>query len=171
MPKSLSNYQNKTASSSSVLQEQVRERSRDESIRRCIKDAATLDIAEIIGALVQYMRSDLADCFPDDPLLQRAKRLGISQNIKKLKRRSVLIGYDKGGNPVLAHEIEVELYSALEATKLLTKVFGLENLPAPRQKAERDFGATVERIMQGARERGVTMPDDVLRATVEKRLL
>src|SRR5688572_11557158 len=104
MPKSLSNYQNnKAASSSSVLQEQVRERSRDEQVRRCIKDAATLDIAEIIGTLVQYMRSDLADFFPDDPLLQRAKQLGISQNIKKLKRRSVLIGYDKGGNPVLAH--------------------------------------------------------------------
>jgi hypothetical protein len=143
------------------------------TIKECIRarvKAAQLETDEIIGTLVQYMRFDLADLFPDDPLLQRAKQLGISQNIKKIRRRPVLIGYDNGQNPVVDHEIEVEAYNALDAAKQLTTVFGLQHLPAPGQKQERDYQAAVERIMQKARERGVTMPDDVLRAQIEKRL-
>src|SRR5215213_1504784 len=142
-------------------------------IKECIRrrvEAAKLETDEIIGALVQYMRFDLADLFPADPLLQRAKELGISQNIKKVKRRPVVAGYDKDENPVLEYELEVEAYNGLDAAKHLTTVFGLQHLPAPKQTATRNFQAQVERIMQRVREGGVTMPDDVLRAKIETQL-
>lgn len=142
-------------------------------IKECIRErveAAKLETDEIIGALVQYMRFDLADLFPADPLLRRAKQLGISRNIRKVKRRPVIAGYDKDENPILEYELEVEAYNGLDAAKHLTTVFGLQHLPAPKRTAARDFQAEVERIMQKARERGVSMPDDVLRAKIEERL-
>ncbi len=46
---------------------------------------AALDTNEIIGTLVQHIRFDLAAVLPDVPLLQGAKRLGVSNSIKKSK--------------------------------------------------------------------------------------
>src|SRR5882672_11269978 len=57
-------------------------------------EAANLDTAETIGILVSQMRGDIADFFPDDEFLQRAKQLGISQLIKKIKRRPIVAGLD-----------------------------------------------------------------------------
>lgn len=48
-----------------------------ERFRRIANDAA-LDTNEIIVTLVQQMRFDLADLFPEGDFLQRAKCLGIS---------------------------------------------------------------------------------------------
>jgi hypothetical protein len=48
----------------------------------------------------------------------------------------------------LQHEIEG--YSALEAAKHLTKMFGLKDLPRPEVKAHRGLNAAVERVRQQA---------------------
>lgn len=129
-----------------------------------------MDVDEITGTLVQHMRFDLADVLPENEILQRAKRLGISHLIKKVKTRQVVCGFDEEGSPIIGWEHEIEGYSAQEAAKQLTKVFGLKNLPDPKAKAERDFNAAVERIMQQAITCGVTMPNDELRKNVENRL-
>ena len=66
---------------------------------RQIAKAAALDTNEIIGTLVQQMR--LADLFPESNFLQRAKQLGISHLIKKVKIRQVVAGFDKDGSPII----------------------------------------------------------------------
>ena len=71
-----------------------------ERFQRIANDAA-LDTSEIIGTLVQQIRFDLADLFPESDFLQRAKRLGISHLIKKIKVRQVVAGFDKDGSPIV----------------------------------------------------------------------
>lgn len=136
-------------------------------------DAAGLDTNEIIGTLVSQMRLDMAPLFPDDPFWQRASQLGISHLIRRYKRRPVVAGFDKEENAIVDYETEVEGYSAQEGAKHLTKVFGLEQLPAPNQKAQRELEASIERVMQNARERGITpekMSDAKLRKQIIKKM-
>lgn len=45
-------------------------------------EAAKLETDEIIGALVQYMRFDLADLFSSRPIAPAGEAAGISHNIK-----------------------------------------------------------------------------------------
>lgn len=135
-----------------------------------IKKSAHLDTDEIIGTLVEQMRFDLADLFPEDELMQRAKDLGISRQIKKIKRIPTLAGYDEEQKPVFAYTLEIEAYSAQESAKHLTKVFGLEQLPAPNKKAQREFEASVERLMQKARDAGNKLSEEKLRARIVEKL-
>jgi len=95
--------------------------------------------------------------------LQRAKQLGISHLIKKVKVRQVVAGFDKDGSPIMGLQHEIEGNSALEAAKHLTKVFGLKDLPRPEVKARRDFTAAVERVMQQAIAAGFNIPTEELR--------
>jgi len=67
-----------------------------ERFQRIANDAA-VNTNEIIGTLVQQMRFDIADIFPESDFLQRAKQLGISHLIKKVKVRQVVAGFDKDG--------------------------------------------------------------------------
>jgi hypothetical protein len=140
-----------------------------ERFRSRVKDAG-LDVNEITGTLVQHMRGDLADVFPESPVLQRAKEKGISHLIKKVKARQIVAGIDEDGSPIMGWEHEIEMYSAQEAAKHLTKVFGLEQQPAPNVKAQRDFDAAVQEVMQQAIDAGVELSPDELREEVEKRL-
>ena len=90
--------------------------------------------------------------------------------IKKVKVRQVVAGFDKDGSPIMGLQHEIEGYSALEAAKHLTKVFGLKDLPRPEVKARRDFTAAVERVMQQAIAAGFNIPTEELRKKIEKRL-
>jgi hypothetical protein len=99
-----------------------------------------------------------------------AKRLGISHSIKKIKVRQVVAGFDEDGSPIMGLQHEIEGYSSLEAAKHLTKVFGLRDLPAPQLKAQSDFKAAVERVMQQCIAMGVSMPTEELRNFIESRL-
>lgn len=71
---------------------------------------------EVIGTLVSQMRGDIADIFPDEPVLQAAKQAGISRLIKKVKIKETAEG----------RHIELEMYSSQEATKTLAKIMGLD---------------------------------------------
>jgi len=64
---------------------------------------------------------------------------------------------------------EIEVYSSFDAAKHLGEMFG-KQLPDLNRKTKSDFNATVERIMQGAIDHGVTLRGDELRKAVEKRL-
>jgi O-phosphoseryl-tRNA(Cys) synthetase len=133
-------------------------------------EAAQIDTNEIIGVLVAQMRFDMADLFVNDEFWSRAKELGTSHLIKKYKRTSRLVGFDKDKNPIIQDSQEIEPYSSQEAAKQLSKVFGLVHLPAPQQKATLDFNAMVERIMQKAIERGVSLRGDELRRAIERHV-
>lgn len=133
-------------------------------------EAAGIKTDEVIGTLVTVMRGDIADIFPESPILQRAKQKGVSHLIRKIKARRIVAGFDQEGEPIMDWEHEVEMYSSLDASKHLTKVFGLEQLPAPNQKAMRDFQAAVERIVQAAKDAGITTPDEELRRIIEAKM-
>ena len=81
-----------------------------------------------------------------------------------------MAGFDKDGSPIMGLQHEIEGYSALEAAKHLTKVFGLKDLPRPEVKAHQDFNAAVERVMQKAIAAGINRPADELRREIEDRL-
>jgi hypothetical protein len=50
----------------------------------------------------------------------------------------------------------VEVYSAHEARKVLTKVFGLKDLPAPKRQLQLKFEAAIDLIMRQAEEAELT---------------
>lgn len=127
-------------------------------VQQAIADARLMT-EEITGTAVGVMRMDIADLFPDDEFLQEAQRRGVSHNIKKIRR-----------SPKFGTITAVECYSKMDAIKVLQKTFGLEQQAAPNQKAERDFNASVERVMQAAIDRGVTLRGAELRKAVEDRL-
>ena len=74
---------------------------------------------EAVGRLAIAARGDVADLFPDDPLMQAAKANGQSKLIKKFKRTP-----GKHGDV-----IEIELYPATEAIQTLAKLYGWEKMP------------------------------------------
>ncbi len=80
---------------------------------------------EVIGTLASHMRADIAEILPDNEVLKRAKKAGLSHLIKKMKTTE---RYTKDGEHVVTHEFE--MYSAQEAAKQLCAVFGLNKLPA-----------------------------------------
>jgi hypothetical protein len=114
------------------------------------------------------MRGDIADFFPYDELLQRAKRLGISHLITKLKRRPVIAGFDKKGEAIFAFELEIEIHDQKDAAKHLTKVFGQETLPAPNVKGQRDFEAAVDKIMQQVEDGGIKTTREIVSSKLKK---
>ena len=133
-------------------------------------EGAQIHTEEIIGVLISHMRGDIADFFPEDELLQQAKKGGISHLIKKVKRKPVVAGFDKDQNPIFAYETELEIQDQQAAAKHLTKVFDTMNVLPPARKAQQDFDAAVDRIMRRARVAGVTMEDEALRKAIIKRL-
>jgi hypothetical protein len=115
---------------------------------------ANLDKDEIHGVLNRILRADIDDLLGDDGRfsLERARKLGVMPLVKKIKFG--MLGYVEG----------LELYSALDAAKILAKVHGLEQEPQAnefdakrkkREKAERKieelmlkYGKTREEILE-----------------------
>lgn len=97
------------------------------SIQRRIQERiadAKVQTNEVIGTLASHMRSDLAEILPDNEVLKKAKKAGLSHLIKKMKTTE---RYTKDGERIVTHEFE--MYSAQEAAKQLCAVFGLNKLP------------------------------------------
>jgi hypothetical protein len=77
---------------------------------------------EVIGTLVSHMRADLADVYPEHPLLKRAKAAGVSHWIRKLTVKEY---FDKSKQATVT-ETTVELHNSQTAAKQLCAVMGLE---------------------------------------------
>lgn len=73
-----------------------------------------VELREAHGRLAISTRCDVADLFPNEPVLQHAKALGISKGIKKFTRTPTKYG----------DQISVELYSAHEAIDKLADLEG-----------------------------------------------
>lgn len=99
---------------------------------------AKVQTNEVIGTLASHMRADIAEILPDNEVLKRAKRAGLSHLIKKMKTTE---RFTKDGERIVTHEFE--MYSAQEAAKQLCAVFGLNKLPGvnPNDAAKEAFQA------------------------------
>jgi len=95
-----------------------------ERIQSRIEDSK-VQTNEVIGTLVSHMRGDLAEILPDNDFLIKAKAVGLSHLVKKVKTTE---RYTKEGERIVTHEFE--MYSAQEAAKQLCAVFGLIKMPA-----------------------------------------
>ncbi len=93
---------------------------------------------EVIGTLVSQMRSDIGDFMPDDPVVSRAKELGLSHLIKKLTVKSYWDRSLNDGEGARVTETTIELHSSQAAAKQLCTIMGLDTAP---QKNPYDLGA------------------------------
>lgn len=73
-----------------------------------------VEVREAHGRLAISLRCDVADLFPNEPVLQHAKALGISKGIKKFTRTPTLYG----------DQVSIELYSAHDAIGRLATIEG-----------------------------------------------
>ncbi len=92
-----------------------------ERVRARVAEAG-VQTNEVMGTLVSHMRADLADVYPEHPLLKRAKAAGVSHWIRKLTVKEY---FDKSKQAVVT-ETSVELHNAQTAAKQLCAVMGLE---------------------------------------------
>lgn len=88
--------------------------------------------SEVVALLINQARSDIFNVMPDEPILQQAHKNGVSRQIKKLKIketvRMVQSEESEGEEEeVIDRNIELEMYSSLEAAKTLVKIFGLDS--------------------------------------------
>ena len=105
----------------------------------------------------------------ENPVLARAKEKGVSHLVRKLKQRETFI-LQKKGKAIRLVDTEIEVVDPQKSVGQLMKAFGLEQLPAPNKKAEREFDASVERLMQKARDAGNKWPDAKLRKRIVEKL-
>lgn len=89
-------------------------------------DEAQIDSDEVLGTLVSHMRADLADIFPDNEILQRARQQGVSHLIKKMKVRERFIPQGLGKEPQREVTTEIEIHDAQAAAKQLSNIIGFE---------------------------------------------
>lgn len=86
---------------------------------------------EVVGILMRQARGDIADIMPNEPLLQEAKKNGLSRLIKKIKiKETVKLGESADGEEaeqLIERNIELEMYSAQAASQTLVKVYGLDS--------------------------------------------
>jgi len=92
--------------------------------------ALTVSMSEIVSLFTSHLRGDIADVFPDDPVLKQAKADGVSRNIKKLKiKETVKLGKSDDGEEteeIIDRHIELEMYSSQVAGAHLSKIFGID---------------------------------------------
>ena len=99
-----------------------------EAIKARIAEKA-MSADEVLTRLADMARGDLGD-FMDiesmsfDISLQKAKELGLTHLIKKVKQRTVTTA-DKSGEETETNVQEIELHSSLEALRDLARVHGL----------------------------------------------
>lgn len=92
--------------------------------------AETDEIHRLLALHLRGDMGDLVDCLDDDGdfSLSRAKRLGLSRLIKKFKPRTTR-RVDKDGSETIEKTVDIELYSAQEAAKVLADIHGLKQAP------------------------------------------
>jgi hypothetical protein len=95
---------------------------------------AMASAGEIVGILLRQARGDIADLFPDEPILQEARKNGYSRLVKKIKIKETIRRERKKGEEsedteeeIIDRNIELEMYSAQSASQTLTKIFGLDS--------------------------------------------
>lgn len=119
------------------------------------RDEAHVETKEIIGTLTSQMRGDLADLFPDDEFLKKARDRGVSHLIRRYRRRERLIPNGRA-KPIREVLTEVELHDSQSAAVQLCRVFGLHDLPKPKSSdPQRDLETALDRFVERATSCGM----------------
>ena len=114
----------------------VRRQDVQERLQQRLKEAA-IDPDEVRGVLNRILRADIDDCLTDDGSfsIHRARALGMTPLIREIKYHHLGGGIES-----------VKMYGVLDAAKILSKIYGLEQEPQTnefdakrkkRDKAER----------------------------------
>jgi len=125
---------------------------------------AQIDTNEVIGTLVSHMRGDLADICPEDSFLAQARERGVSHLIKELEITERTILGEEGENSILERKYKIKIHDSQGAAKHLCNVFGLEKLPAPNPETMRKLDAAVEKMIEKAAAKGITVTPEQARA-------
>ena len=99
-----------------------------EEINKRLADKA-MAADEVIRRLTEHARGDIGDFLDIESMsyhinLEKAKELGLTHLIKKVKERTVMTS-NKSGEETETHTFEIELYDAQAALALLGKYHGL----------------------------------------------
>lgn len=104
-----------------------------EKRRQELKEKAGIHTDEITGSLVEIMQGSIADLLPHSKALRAAKRKGLDRIIKKVSIRYKKVGdrilADGTKEPVIREEIDLEVYSRLDAISQLRDNFGMKQEP------------------------------------------
>lgn len=86
-----------------------------------LNNVANITQAEVVGLLISFARADLGDIFPDEPIIQAARKAGVSHVIKKLRSKKIT---KRDGE--IEETIEIEIHDPSKALTQLCKLLGLE---------------------------------------------
>lgn len=86
-----------------------------------LSNVANITQAEVVGLLISFARADLADILPDEPIVEAARKAGVSHVIKKLRSKKVT-----KRNGEVEETIEIEVHDPAKALVQLCKLLGLE---------------------------------------------
>jgi hypothetical protein len=149
---------------------------RNEQVRERIKELEAQSVSstsEVLGTLASQMRADAADFFEegDNPIVDRARRLGVSHLIKELDITERFIPNGPGREPTREVRTKLKLYDAQSAARTLGKYKGLEVAPkendADVTRRAEGFRALVDQLYDEALEKG----EPTTRATIARRMI
>lgn len=146
-----------------------------EARQKAAIEAAQIHTDEITGTLVQMARGSIADVLPTNKLLKKARKRGVDGLIKKVHIRYKKVGDrtlpDGTKEPIIKEEIDIELYSRLDAISQLRDNFGMKQEPRAntyedtrRQEVEKhlDRIAQLDNVdrSEAAKRLKAALPDD-----------
>lgn len=117
-----------------------------EIIGNCVNVTA----AEILGRLVSHSRADIGEILPDVPIVQAAKKAGVSHWIKKVRQRTI-----KRANGETEEIIEVEIHDAGKALIQACKLMGLESRDDELERARTAIRVAMD-LNQWSAEEAIT---------------
>jgi phage terminase small subunit len=139
-----------------------------ERIQARIREAQ-INTNEVVGTLVSHMRGDFGDILLKDKFVQEVRALGLSHLLKEVEvterilRREVLIEGEDEPQDVLERKYKIKIHDSQAAAKQLCNVFGLEKLPAPNPEAMRRMDEAVDRFIEKAAKKGITVTPEQAR--------
>lgn len=92
-----------------------------------LSNAADLTAAEVIGTLASHLRADIADVFPDDPIIKAAKDAGVSHLIRDFEVIETIKRVKGKPDDVLERRTKIKMVDAGKAAQQLAKLMGLES--------------------------------------------
>lgn len=104
-----------------------------------LSTAANVTGAEVIGILASQMRADIADVFPDDPIVIAARQRGVSHLIRKIEVKTIT---RRDGDE--ERTVKIELVDAGKAATTLARLMGLENRDDSRERARSAIRALMD---------------------------
>jgi hypothetical protein len=155
------------AASRMLRSEKVRERIRE------LEAQSASSTSEVVGTLASQMRADVADFFEEgeNPIVDRARRLGVSHLIKELDITERFIPNGPGREPTREVRTKLKLYDAQAAARTLGKYKGLEVAPkendADVTRRAEGFRALVDQLYNEALDKG----EPTTRAAIAHRMI